>query len=94
MRFIIRQRPAEIEKHGNYVVYAVRPEAIYVYSLQAFACTARGGRFEYLHRNAESRTRCEKGPPCVGVELGHPVPGGYKYEALALHVGGVLNLRQ
>jgi hypothetical protein len=25
---------------------------------------------------------------------GHPVPGGYKYEDLALQVGGVTNLRQ
>jgi hypothetical protein len=29
-----------------------------------------------------------------GGELGHPVPGEYKYGDLALQVGGVSNLRQ
>jgi hypothetical protein len=36
----------------------------------------------------------EKGTQCLGVLLGHPVPGGYKYGDLALQVGGVSNLRQ
>jgi hypothetical protein len=36
----------------------------------------------------------EKGTHCHGVKLGHPVPGGYKYENLALQVGGISNLRQ
>jgi hypothetical protein len=36
----------------------------------------------------------EKGTQCLGVKLGHPVPGGYKYEDLALQVGRVSNLRQ
>jgi hypothetical protein len=31
---------------------------------------------------------------CLGVKLGHPVPGGYKYEDLALQVGGVWNVKQ
>jgi hypothetical protein len=31
----------------------------------------------------------EKGTQCLGVYLGHPVPGGYKYRDLALQVGGV-----
>jgi hypothetical protein len=31
----------------------------------------------------------EKGIQCLGVVSGHPVPGGYKYEDLALQVGGV-----
>jgi hypothetical protein len=35
-----------------------------------------------------------KGTQCLGVLLGHLVPGGYKYEDLALQVGGVSNLRQ
>jgi hypothetical protein len=30
-----------------------------------------------------------KGTQCLGVYLGHPVPGGYKYEDLVLQVGGV-----
>jgi hypothetical protein len=30
---------------------------------------------------------------CLGVYLGHPAPGGYKYGDLALQVGGVSNLR-
>jgi hypothetical protein len=28
-----------------------------------------------------------------GVKIGHPVPGGYKYENMALQVGEVSNLR-
>jgi hypothetical protein len=31
---------------------------------------------------------------CLGVQLGHPVPGGYKYGNLFLQVGGVSNRRQ
>jgi hypothetical protein len=31
---------------------------------------------------------------CLLVELGHPIPGGYKYGDLAHEVGGVSNLRQ
>jgi hypothetical protein len=31
---------------------------------------------------------------CLGVELGHALSGGWKYEDLALQVGGVSNLRQ
>jgi hypothetical protein len=30
-----------------------------------------------------------KGTQCLGVYLGHPVPGGNKYGELALQVGGV-----
>jgi hypothetical protein len=33
--------------------------------------------------------RVVKGTQCPGVELGHPVPGGYKYGNLDLQVGGV-----
>jgi hypothetical protein len=36
----------------------------------------------------------EKGSQCLGIWLGHPVPGGYKYGDLALQVGGVSNPRQ
>jgi hypothetical protein len=36
----------------------------------------------------------EKGTQCLGIQPGHPVPGGYKYGDLALQVGGVSNLRQ
>jgi hypothetical protein len=36
----------------------------------------------------------EKGTQCLGVKLGHPVRGGYKYGDLALQVGVVSNLRQ
>jgi hypothetical protein len=36
----------------------------------------------------------EKGPPCLGLEPGHPIPGGYKYGDLALQVAGVSYLRQ
>jgi hypothetical protein len=37
----------------------------------------------------------EMGTQCLlELKLGHPVPGGYKYEDLAHHVGGVSNLRQ
>jgi hypothetical protein len=35
----------------------------------------------------------EKGTKCLGVKLGYPVPGGYKYGDLALQVGRVSNLR-
>jgi hypothetical protein len=31
----------------------------------------------------------KKGTQCPGVQLGHPVPGGYKYGDLALQGGGV-----
>jgi hypothetical protein len=30
----------------------------------------------------------EKETQCLGIKLGHPVPGGYKYGDLALQVGG------
>jgi hypothetical protein len=33
----------------------------------------------------------EKGTHCPGVELGHLIPGGYKYGDLVLQVGGVSN---
>jgi hypothetical protein len=36
----------------------------------------------------------EKGPQCLGVVPGHPVPLGHKYEDLALRFGGVSNLRE
>jgi hypothetical protein len=36
----------------------------------------------------------EKETQCLGEQLGHPVPEGYKYGDLALHVGEVSNLRQ
>jgi hypothetical protein len=36
----------------------------------------------------------EKGTQCMGVYLGHPVPGGYKYGDLALYIEGVSKLRQ
>jgi hypothetical protein len=36
----------------------------------------------------------EKGTQCLGVQLGHPVSGGYKYGNLALQVWGVSNLRE
>jgi hypothetical protein len=31
----------------------------------------------------------EKGKHCPGLQLGHPVPGGYKYGDLALQVGSL-----
>jgi hypothetical protein len=36
----------------------------------------------------------EKGTQCLGVQLGHPVPGGYKYADLILQLGEVSSLRQ
>jgi hypothetical protein len=36
----------------------------------------------------------EKGTQCLGLQPGHPVPGGYKYGDLALQVGGVSKQRQ
>jgi hypothetical protein len=36
----------------------------------------------------------KKGTKCLGVKLGHPVPGGYKYGNLALQIWGVSNLRE
>jgi hypothetical protein len=35
-----------------------------------------------------------KGTQCLGMSLGHPVSGRYKYGNLALQVGGVSNLKQ
>jgi hypothetical protein len=34
-----------------------------------------------------------KGTQCPGIQLGHPVPVGYKYRDLALQVGRVLKIR-
>jgi hypothetical protein len=36
----------------------------------------------------------EKGTQCLGMQLGHPVLGGYKYGDLVLQVGGGTNLKQ
>jgi hypothetical protein len=36
----------------------------------------------------------EKGTQCLGILLGHPVPGEYKCGDLVLQVEGVSNLRQ
>jgi hypothetical protein len=36
----------------------------------------------------------EKGTQRLGVQLGHPVPGEYKYGDVALQDGGVSNLRR
>jgi hypothetical protein len=36
----------------------------------------------------------EEGIRCLRVQLDHPVPGGYKYGDLALHVGEASNLRE
>jgi hypothetical protein len=38
--------------------------------------------------------RVVKGTQCLAVQLGHPLPGGYKYGDLAPKVGWVSNLRQ
>jgi hypothetical protein len=38
--------------------------------------------------------RYEKKSNCLGLKLGHPVRAGYKYGGVALHVGGVPNLRE
>jgi hypothetical protein len=35
----------------------------------------------------------EKGPQCPGIQLGHPIPGGYKYGHLDLQVGRVSDER-
>jgi hypothetical protein len=35
----------------------------------------------------------EKRTQCLGVKLGHPVPGGNKYGDLVLQVEGISNLR-
>jgi hypothetical protein len=50
--------------------------------------------FEYLHHCPESSTRDGKETQCLGIQLGHPVPGGYKYGDVVLQVGEVSNLRQ
>jgi hypothetical protein len=36
----------------------------------------------------------EKETQCLGVQLGHPVTGGYRYGGLIFQVWGVSNLRQ
>jgi hypothetical protein len=36
----------------------------------------------------------KKGNQCLGVYLGHPVPGGYKFRDLVPQGGGVSNPRQ
>jgi hypothetical protein len=36
----------------------------------------------------------KNGTQCLGVQLGHPVPEGYKYGDLALQVAGLSNMRQ
>jgi hypothetical protein len=36
----------------------------------------------------------EKETQCLGVKLGHPVPGGYKYGDQAIQAGRISNLRQ
>jgi hypothetical protein len=36
----------------------------------------------------------ENGTQCLGLQLGHPILGVYKYGELALGIGGVSNLRQ
>jgi hypothetical protein len=41
-----------------------------------------GGGVEYLHCCPASRRRRRKGNPVPEVIMGHPVPGGYKYEDL------------
>jgi hypothetical protein len=55
-----------------------------------------GGGVEYLHRSPASRRRRRKGNPVPGGITEPPFSGGggYKYEELALQVGGVSNLRQ
>jgi hypothetical protein len=63
-------------------------------SLQLLLCLARavypcGDGLEYLHRSLASRKRRQKGNPVPGVQLGHPVPGGYKYWDLALQIWGI-----
>jgi hypothetical protein len=56
-------------------------------------------RFNYSRVEAGSNTSTiaprvvrgdEKGTQCLGVQLGHPVPGGYKYGDLARQTGGSL----
>jgi hypothetical protein len=36
----------------------------------------------------------ENGTQFLGLQLGHPVPGGYKYGDLALQVAEISNVRQ
>jgi hypothetical protein len=49
---------------------------------------------EYLHVALRVVGGDEKGTHCLGVYLGHPVAGEYKYGDLALQVGRISNLRQ
>jgi hypothetical protein len=53
-----------------------------------------GDRFEYLRCCLASHMKRQKGDPVPGDITGHPVPGGYKYGDMAVHVGEVSNLRQ
>jgi hypothetical protein len=59
---------------------------IYIYIYGDLALQV-GGCLEYLHHTPASSDI--KGTHCPGVQLCHPVPGGYKYGNLALQVGRV-----
>jgi hypothetical protein len=50
--------------------------------------------FEYLYRSLLLVRGYVKLIQCLGVKLDHPVPGGYKYEDLAIQVEEVPNLRE
>jgi hypothetical protein len=46
------------------------------------------GRFEYIRPSPANRRRRRKRTRCLGIRLGHPVTGGYKYRDLVLPVAG------
>lgn len=60
-----------MEGNGNYSIQCT----ILTFSL----C---GAGLEYLHRRPQRSKRKGKGKQCLGVKLGHLVPGGHKYKHL------------
>jgi hypothetical protein len=59
-------------------------ETFSVVFLPRTARSPRAGAVEYLYIALPVVGDDEKGTQCLGVKLGNPVPGGYKYKDLAL----------
>jgi hypothetical protein len=63
------------------------PPSIYVSRHSSLNLQGVVEGLNYLHRSTACRKRRRKWNPVMGIWLGHPLPGGYKYGELGCRLG-------
>jgi hypothetical protein len=94
---LAKQIPTETNTHvtlKNGVLCGTCREVLTKIVAAISQCNPREGGVEYSTVALRVVGGDEKRTQCLGVYVGHPLPGGYKYGDLALRVGGFSNLRQ